>query len=392
VSYSGCEMRLLDGCRLPGTYGFQRTSISNDVIEITNADELYAKIPLGAAGLEGELSATGRLAIETTVVGQFRLGGDVEIPDTPACRSATHVISAISIGAFEMKSGGAVSGRAGVAVGDAGAGVSSESRESNLKSSGRRDACGETTAEPHPDCQSPLQVFLRRATPGGNVAAGATIPEPGIAEPKPPSRPQPRKPWDQPPADEAVTVRFEPPEGEEDRHWILLSTQGDVLCDELPCTRRVGNNAKMQIQLDAARKEDIRVFPVPADLGYTPGRTVRAVPEQSGADYVPSLLTLGIGAGLTGGGVAMLVGSGPSTNDPETPSEDGACDTADSTGLCWAGAYLTIGGGITVLVGGVMLLVAGNQEPEGKLEITLVEDASAGLRLELIPSGLSLAF
>jgi len=390
VSYSGCEMRLLDSCRLPGTYGFQRTSISNDTIEITNADELYAKIPLGAAGLEGELSASGRLAIETTVVGQFRLEQDVEIPDTPACRSATHVISSISIGAFEMKSGGAMSGRAGVALGDAGAGVSSESRESSLKSSGNRAACSETTENPHPDCQSPLQVFLRPVSAGTRVATGTVPDEP--PRPRPEARPQPRKPWDQPPADNSVTVRFEPPEGEEDQHWILLSQQGDVLCERLPCTRRVGNRAKMQVQLDAARKEDIRVFPVPDDLGYTPGRTVRAVPDHGGSNYLPSLITLGVGLGVGGGGLAMLLASNPGANEAESASEDGLCDRSDNGALCTVGALLTVGGGITALVGVTMLLVAGNQAPEGSLDITLLEDEDASLRLDLRPSGLSIAF
>jgi hypothetical protein len=41
VSYSGCEMRLLDACRVPGGYRFKRTTIANDVIEIRSEDELY---------------------------------------------------------------------------------------------------------------------------------------------------------------------------------------------------------------------------------------------------------------------------------------------------------------------------------------------------------------
>jgi len=423
VSYSGCEMQLLDGCRIPGQYGFQRTSISNDTIEITSADELYAKIPLGAAGLEGELSATGRLAINTTVVGQLRLETNVELPDTAACRGATHIITSISIGAFEMTSGGAVKGAAGVEFGNAGAGVSSESKESSLKSSGDRASCRETGDEPNPDCQSPLQVFLQKTKVGESLAMTSTIPgapepnriiddkvepQPGTdpdipspeprpqpvvrPTPRPRPRPQARKPWDQPPPDQAVTVLFEAPGGAEGDKWKVLSREGDVLCDSLPCTRRVGNNAGIQLQLDAARKEDIRVFPVPADLGYSPGRTVRAVPEMGvGGNWVFPAIATGAGVAALGGGTVMLImGRGEEADDPDTTENE----TESNTTLVTGGTILLGAGVIGAVYGGLALLGAfgGGDKQQGELDITLVEDASAGVSLDLLPSGLSLTF
>ncbi|MEM1033312.1 MAG: hypothetical protein AAGN82_23450 [Myxococcota bacterium] len=408
VSYSGCEMQLLDACRIPGGYGFQRTSISNDTIEITSADELYAKIPLGAVGLEGELSSSGRLAINTTVVGQLRLDRDVAIPDTAACRDATHVISAISIGAFEMKSGGAVSGSAGVDVGNIGAGVATKSEETSLKSSGDRRACRDTEDEPNPDCRSPLQVFLRKAKVGGAAVAGVGpiqpgIDEPGIDEPgvdpngepgieEPPSRPPPRprpppptpkpkkrKPWDQPPADESVTVLFEAPGGEDGDKWKVLSREGDILCDSLPCRRRVGNQAGIQLQLDAAKKEDIRVFPVPADLGYSPGRTVRAVPDMGGGGWIwPTILTAG-GAAAGGVGLVLLL-----------TGDDTAAEESSTRQI--AGIVLASSGGIALFYGLYGFLSLGSPPTEGELDISLVENESADVRLRLLPDGVSLIF
>jgi hypothetical protein len=73
VAYSGCEMRILDGCTVGGTYQYQRTTLSTDTIEIEDEDQLFSKLPLGAASLEGELARSGRLAVRTTVVGQLRL-------------------------------------------------------------------------------------------------------------------------------------------------------------------------------------------------------------------------------------------------------------------------------------------------------------------------------
>src|SRR6266545_378847 len=48
VEYTGCSMRVLTTCRLPGSYGWLRTTPSSDVVEIDDVDQLYAKLPLGA--------------------------------------------------------------------------------------------------------------------------------------------------------------------------------------------------------------------------------------------------------------------------------------------------------------------------------------------------------
>ena len=56
VAYSGCELHVLTECRAPGAYAWMRTTPANDVLEIEGADELYAKLPLGAVSLEGELA------------------------------------------------------------------------------------------------------------------------------------------------------------------------------------------------------------------------------------------------------------------------------------------------------------------------------------------------
>ena len=71
VAYSGCSLKLLPQCRVRGAYQWRRTTTSTDTLEIRDADELYAKLPLGAVSLEGELQRSGRLAVQTTVSGQL---------------------------------------------------------------------------------------------------------------------------------------------------------------------------------------------------------------------------------------------------------------------------------------------------------------------------------
>jgi hypothetical protein len=56
VGYSGCDMRIVAGCQLDGNDGWKQTTLATDTVEIANADERYAQLPLGAVGLEGQLA------------------------------------------------------------------------------------------------------------------------------------------------------------------------------------------------------------------------------------------------------------------------------------------------------------------------------------------------
>jgi hypothetical protein len=164
VSYSGCTMRLMPQCHAGGRYIWRRTTVSSDNIEIRDADELYAKLPLGAASLEGELQRTGRLAVQTTVSGQMQLGDfdPNRFPTDMACLGATHVLSALSVGAFKLKSGGAADVRGNASLAGFGARGQSQREESLMREAGSFDKCelGTDTAA-DPACASPIQVFLR---------------------------------------------------------------------------------------------------------------------------------------------------------------------------------------------------------------------------------------
>ncbi len=163
VEYTGCEMRLLVGCQLPGQYVWQKTTTTTDVLDIDNADELHAALPLGVWDLEGALSQTGRLSVHTTSAGQMTLKG-ANVQDVPlggSCSQATHLLQAVSIGAFRLDAGGAVQGSAGASVQQAGVGGSTKSHESVLRKAGDPASCDQSTTEaPHAGCRSPLQAFL----------------------------------------------------------------------------------------------------------------------------------------------------------------------------------------------------------------------------------------
>ncbi|MCC6552063.1 MAG: hypothetical protein IT372_03445 [Polyangiaceae bacterium] len=232
VRYSGCEMQVLDACKLEGNYTFQRTTLSTDTIEIRSADELFAKLPLGAASLEGELGRSGRLAIRTTGAGQLVFRGDpMRLPAGGVCAGATHVITAISVGTFRMLSGGAVTAGGGASVAGAGTGGQVSRSEQTLKEAGAPERCAESTdGAAHPDCSSPIQVFL--APLPEQAAAPAMPPPPGAppaASPEAPPPPQAGAP-SQP--RNGIYVRL--PAAPEAGPWTLQDKGGAALC-QLPC-------------------------------------------------------------------------------------------------------------------------------------------------------------
>jgi hypothetical protein len=163
VAYSGCSMRLLPECRVKGEYHWQRTTPATDSIEINDADELFAKLPLGATSLEGELKRSGKLSVKTTVAGQLRLenANVTEVPREGPCAQATHIVTGLSLGAFALTAGGQREGKASASVTLGEAGVKTERSADLLRSAGDSDSCAQGTNEsPHVNCASPIQAFL----------------------------------------------------------------------------------------------------------------------------------------------------------------------------------------------------------------------------------------
>jgi hypothetical protein len=146
-----------------GEYHWQRTTAATDSLEINDSDELFAKLPLGAASLEAELKRSGKLAVKTTVSGQLRLENAslTEVPREGACAQATHLLTGLSLGAFALTAGGQKDTKLGAEVSIVGTGVKTERSADLLRSAGDFDSCAQGTNEsPHVNCASPIQAFL----------------------------------------------------------------------------------------------------------------------------------------------------------------------------------------------------------------------------------------
>jgi len=326
VAYSGCEMRLLEQCPIPGAYVWQRTTISRDAIEIRSEDDLYAKLPLGAASLAGELRTSGRLAMQTTVAGQLRLTGVTpgQVPITGPCQGATHLVGALSVGAFKLKSGGALAGRAGVGIGNAEIGAGTTSEESLLREAGSADGCsGSTDEAPHADCRSPIQMFLWPL------------------------------PWIQQQQGPPGTVKVDFVAGDADTVWNVLAG-GQVLCTT-PCSQWMPPSTPLILRepessffdpAESVEVPDLRKHSAEGPL------EVRAETSSFGLWATGVTLTSLSGMAAVAGIVMLAVGC-PSTRD----------GSMNEPGLCTAGA-VTGPIGVAGLVPSIWLILAAGAHAE----------------------------
>lgn len=366
VAFSGCSMKVLSNCALPGKYLWNRITPVSDYFEIADEDELYAKLPLGAVSLEGELKRWGKLGVQTAVSGQLRLEGiqPEDIPRSRECDQATHVIGAVSVGAFNMTRAGGDSVGAGVDVQVASAGGKTGHSATIVRAAGQPDSCvSSTDAAPHPNCASPIQVFLwnipegsrsRAASAGSGDVVGAGG-EPGgetrTADARVPDeevRPArrgadaPLRSVDDPSLDHnrnAIIVDLV--SARADRRWDVY-VDDEVICST-PCTKRIDPNRPvlMRARPDGiGMPEEVSVpnlFPAALESGEV---QLLARPTQRG-QFVTGLTFTSLGgmAVMTGGMLAAL-----------------GCSDADRAGLC-NGGLITAGVGTFVAAGAVWLIV-----------------------------------
>lgn len=163
VRYEGCEMELLAQCRAPGIYRYTPTTEKQETVTIRDVDDLYAKVPFGAAGLEAKLARSGELNVAMTIVGRY----DAEDPGVTApelegiCNRATHVITGLTVGAFEFYAGAAAAVGAGVNVAGVGAGARSGAERELLNRDGDAESCALVASddvEPPEGCGALVRV------------------------------------------------------------------------------------------------------------------------------------------------------------------------------------------------------------------------------------------
>jgi hypothetical protein len=207
VRYTGDAMEMIAQCRVAGAYSYTPTTRQRDRVTIDNADELYAYLPLGAAELEGKLRSAGQLNVKMTIVGTYNVErAEIRRDELEGdCERATHVVTALTAGAFEFFAGAGAEIGADATAGEAGISAKTDSRREMLNQAGDEEACFAATATdtaPPYGCGALIRVEVARIRP----AKPEEAPVAPVA-PEPPKPPEPQAPADPAPP---VTTPPEP--------------------------------------------------------------------------------------------------------------------------------------------------------------------------------------
>ncbi len=180
VRYQGCEMEVLDRCKAPGAYGYSGVSRKNDHVAIRDADELYANVPLGAAKLEATLQKKGQLDVAMTIVGRLESDRSAVRPDELEgdCDGATHMITALTVGAFVFSAGAEAAVGGGATVLGAKGGAKGASSREELTKDGdpaRCEKAASTDKAPPEGCMALIRVEV---VPLGGLPSRTPAPPP----------------------------------------------------------------------------------------------------------------------------------------------------------------------------------------------------------------------
>jgi hypothetical protein len=174
VRYEGCELEVMRQCKAPTKFAYRYTAITpkEERETIDTAEKLYASIPVYAARFEGKLAQSGQLNAEMTIVGEYGVEGDAPALDQLEgdCKGATHVVSALTVGAFSFFSGSSREIGGSASVMGFSAGAESTSKNESLSRDGDTKACSSSRrGDPNPpeNCGSLMRLELTALLPAG---------------------------------------------------------------------------------------------------------------------------------------------------------------------------------------------------------------------------------
>ncbi|HEY4122309.1 MAG TPA: hypothetical protein VGM56_30790 [Byssovorax sp.] len=179
VHYAGCDLEVLRRCKAPKrqVYGYTGITQKEERVSMKSADELYASVPVHAATLEAKLKESGELRAEMTIVGEYGVAGVPPAVDQleGECAGATHVVTALTVGAFSFVAASAREAAASATVMGFGASGSAKGKSESLSRDGDVAACAASKrgdATPPEGCGALLRVELAPL-----LAAGEGTPE-----------------------------------------------------------------------------------------------------------------------------------------------------------------------------------------------------------------------
>jgi len=167
VRYEDCKLTLISGCQAKtgAHYVYAPTNLKRDTLEIHDTKELSASLPLGGASLAAELKKSGQLSLHMAISGRWDSTRTTLSRDDLEgnCEQATHAVTGVTAGAFQMLAGAESSAGGKAEFMGAGTGASSKSGKQIGKQDGDEEACKKGTLEdktPPSNCGALLRVEL----------------------------------------------------------------------------------------------------------------------------------------------------------------------------------------------------------------------------------------
>jgi hypothetical protein len=188
VRYEGCDLQVLDACSvdsIKGAFGGYKaidwTTGQLESVDIADENELYAKLPLGAALLGGRVHDGEKFHMEYFVSGTRSASREHlyrgALDKVPGCKGATHFVYAYNLGAFALASQSSLKGEANGSYLGFGSGGSHSSETKTDKKGGDLGSCTSDSAKEVDSCKVPIRLTLREITDGDDPGASAS-PEP----------------------------------------------------------------------------------------------------------------------------------------------------------------------------------------------------------------------
>jgi len=164
VAYDGRRISVLSNCRAPGRYVYTAGAGPNEeYYALKDALQIGARLPLFEGNLGAEYTKDRALQVRTVTVGEWNSSLPVTRFDlSDQCRHATHVVSALSIGAFELESVDSTHANAELGWKGVGASGHSDASRSMLRSGGDHRQCSTRQGDntPPDKCNHPVRVEL----------------------------------------------------------------------------------------------------------------------------------------------------------------------------------------------------------------------------------------
>lgn len=165
VKYDCPGIEILPGCTVEGSYAYAGVSRKEQVVQMTNMDEVRANIPMSSGSVGGEIQSGRAIDLATVLVGRRSTTVNYLTEGTLVgqCEGATHFVRSASLGAFSMGTGSVGNAAVMGEMFGVGASASSNSERNTTNTDGNLEACRDSKPgadTPPGECQAPVRIEL----------------------------------------------------------------------------------------------------------------------------------------------------------------------------------------------------------------------------------------